>query len=298
LTLLGAERLQRSLEEEKEVSFQRWDEVAEYYRQKEWSKKEVRKFSRLAKDFVERGSTSISEAYFLLSNGEYNRDHILAELDRFPYDKEAKGQAREGFQYERMDDGSIVGQYIEADIKTDLSWSGELIEMVSERSVGLEIDPNTHLLIVKSTSIIDVQKVRSIFSKKIDLEISPLSQLAKENLDQRVDSFFEEIGSSKERDLVRIDSITPRQEDPKSEIRKIELKGDDVYQSLPVKEKLESGCVIQNATGLVRYDDETFKIKIGLSERMSYTKIEDIQTYIKGKKLMNELRKIFINNFN
>jgi len=296
LTLLGAERLQRSLEEE-EVSFQQWEQVADYYRRKQWNRQEVKEFTKLAKDFVESGSTSISETYFRLVGGIANRDRILEELDRFPYEEDAKGEAREGFQYEKTDNGSIVGRYIEVDIDTDLSWSGELVELMTERAIEFEINSNHDILIVKSASVIDVQKAKSIFSKKIDLQITPLAQFTQGRFENDVDSFFEDIDSGNQREVIRVDSITLQEESSDSEISRIELEGNDVYRSPTVRDRLDEGWTIQNVTGLVRYNGEVFKVKIGLSTMMSYAKVMDIQNYQQGRELMGDVRDIFITHF-
>lgn len=295
ITLHDAERLQRAFDNQ-EVSFVDWNDVATYYEKQEWDRDKLQEFVSVCKDLVESGRTSIAETYFNFTDPELSREDILVELDRYPYDEQEGGASQEGFIYEEQDNGVISGRYIEVDIRTDLSWSGDLIQLTSERSISFRIHPEDSLLIIEGSSVIDTQKAKSVFSRLISLPITTLSVEAANEDIEIVNSFFDELSESPGLEFIRIDKMSLNSPVDVN-VAEIEISGRDILSSTEVSDRLDEGWQPKKVTGLIKYQNETFEITLGLTEVMSYAKVGEIYDYRTGKELMDTVREIFISYF-
>lgn len=156
------------------VQFSSFDEAIESFTYIEWDDDTLLKFVDQIKQVVEKGGNRISETYFDITEPDtISTSFIERELSEPAYDPNEDGEKKEGFEYQVSDDGNIHGRYVYTDITTNLTFSGEIQPTMSDGFVQFEIDPARSLLIIKSTSVVDIQKSRRYFGEKTSISFAP-----------------------------------------------------------------------------------------------------------------------------
>lgn len=303
--LLAMQRIHEEFTGEKE-EFNRWDEVTEVYSELEWNKERVTEFLSICKRVVDANSGSLSESYFRLHNVE-DIDDLLSEFSQREYTPEAKGKAKEGFRYTQK--GSrIDGKYIYVDINTEVTFSGEIEYMLSEGSIGFTVDFRNQLLIINSSSVVDVQKTKSIFKKYMSAGLSvyyPVVEYS-EKMTERYSSMIERISDELTiREITAVNLHTPQGEGSSDElntISEIEFQGGiapeiGIRSSSEIAEKLDQGWYIKQLKVKVLEEGELVNVTIGVSEMMNYSKVENYRSRESGNLVQQQVREAFTECF-
>ena len=157
--------------------FETFADAREEYRNKSWGDKEFKRFVAEVKRAIEGNPAMLPETYFIITKPQNpSLKTIKKQLDERQYDPTKTGEERAGFQYREVDD-EIDGRYIYVDVDTSASYSGDVNKPVTESAVEFRINPSRNLLIIESTSIVKVQKSKSIFRRKTGLDIQVAGDL-------------------------------------------------------------------------------------------------------------------------
>lgn len=187
-----AERVHRYVFDEP-VEFHSWDEVKSEYIGKEWSQEIFDRFIQKCQQVVEGGEKRIPESYFDITEpSTIGVDEIINDLEERPFNGNERGKEREGFKYTVTDDRTVRATYVFVNEKKDLTASGDVDTLVSERSVSYRILPSESLLVVESTYPPDVQRTKKIFRKYTSMSITVLGSIPANysNAEQNVEKFL------------------------------------------------------------------------------------------------------------
>jgi hypothetical protein len=298
LHLVAMERIHRNFKDE-ERKFDNWEEVVDLYSDYSWNADKIGEFTSIVKQIRDTGSLNIRETLFKITNEE-EFDNIISELERNPYNPDVEAAAREGFQWEILED-KITGRYIHVDVRTEINHTGEMVELVEEGSISFEVlrDPSggTPLISVHSTSVIDVQKFKSIIRRKVDFDISVYADFSTyPDSTERIHRFLNDIVEDNLR-ITRVDKISLSGAAEQEELG-IELEGVDILNTPEVDRYLEDNWEIKSLEAVVRYgDNEILSLRFAGSEVMCYLALEGITDHDKGQEAMDILREHFVSVF-
>ncbi|QCW04196.1 hypothetical protein [Natrinema pallidum] len=299
--LLTMERIHQGFFNE-DREFTTWNAVRDEYKTKEWTADEVSEFAKVAKRIVESGSYQVPETYFHLNHpDEFTLSTIEEELERTPYDDSKEGEDREGFDYEYSENG-VRGRYVYADVDTELSYSGNLNYIVQEGAIEFSMDPEKGLLILHSTKVTDVQKIKSIMSDKTNFDISvcgPLTsypQEAKGKVLEFCSTFPNEVTEG-EPSILQINELrfyNPRSEEEEQSIKNINFEGRDIVDLPEVESQREDGRIIIRAIADLNYDDHTYEMTVAGTGTMGYAKLDGVRNFERIEPLMTDLRERYL----
>ncbi|NUC72516.1 hypothetical protein HTZ84_09380 [Haloterrigena sp. SYSU A558-1] len=280
------------------------------------------------KEVVDEGVTRIPESYFDITEittldgitseldrnllGEQNglslSDEVseLADVDLTQLNTEQPGRsavsdARHGFDYE-VDGDTITGRYVYTDVQRDITPNGQVERLVSEGSIPFRIIPHLNLLIVETTSVIDVQKTKSAFNKNTNMDIVVCGDItavyedAPEMMDTFRSSFADQDGDPDEPKVLGTDVVqlyNPHG-DSENEVKKIDLEGQNIAGHPLIEERLEDDYIIKGLTTTIDFEDSIFEVAVAGTGTMGYAKIEGVGEYEKGQRLMNEVRSRYL----
>ncbi|QCW04194.1 hypothetical protein [Natrinema pallidum] len=299
--LLTMERIHEVFTGEK-MSAKSWSEIRQLYMRKDWTDDKVREFGKVAKQIVEQESYSLSESYFDIHQEDVSIASIEEELSNNPYQSNASRKNRNGFEYV-VENGKINGRYIYTDVDIDLSYSGEITRMISEGAIEFSIYPEENLLVLKSTSVVDVQKTKAIFAKETSFDISVCGQLTAVP-DQATDRIIEFINSFDTN--IRPDSPVPTlisvtevglynpSTNEEVNIEGAIIDGGELRSHPQVNTLLENGCEIDKISIEVMFRQSSFEVTIAGTSMMGYARIDGIKDHQRGLHLMDYIREKYL----
>lgn len=308
--VLALERIHKYVFDE-DVSFTGFDEAVREYRARNISDSDLRNFVSESKRVVEGGSAMISETYFnILEPDTLTLESVEDMLSSTQFDPNSRGEEREGFEYTRYDDKeTIEGKYVYVDVSRELSYSGEPEQYVSEGAIDFEIVPEQNLLVLKSTGVIDVQKTKSIFRRKTEMDIGvagDLTNLDAETTSQRIEDFKNSFGgddadSNEVPIFLRVDDLRlhkPEEEgsDEESEVQltAIDFEGRAISEHPQVIDRIEDGWRIKKMVSKVQYKEEIFEVTVAGTSMMGYGKVADFVSRPKGESLIADIREKYL----
>ncbi|WP_152422489.1 hypothetical protein [Natrinema pallidum] len=274
--LLVMERIHRNLFDE-DLEFHRWQDVIDEYSGIEWDPELLRKFAKQSKQIVEQGTARISESYFHISFPKsLDAEDLFDEFDRNPYEPDAPPDRREGFEY-TYDDDYIYGNYVYVDVDINITTHGEVQNLVSEGTLPFRIDLEDSLLILESTKVTDVQKIKSVIrnTTNLGIRVAPLSN----QID--IGEFKQSLGEYDDELDIYVNSATLENDDqgPEVEQKSLELKGPDISEQNVLDNHLEEEWSLVGFSFTCDYKGDLFKITIRLSNVMKYIKIENVYVF-------------------
>ena len=288
---------------DEEADFESWDHAVEFYTSLEWDRKKLSDFLSICKRVVEESKGTFSDTYFRIVNVDDPED-LIEDFDQRRYSPDAVGESREGFRYEQ-EGNSIEAGYIYVDIKTEVTHGGNIQDLLTEGSIRFTVDFEKNLLLLHSTSVIQVQKLKSIIQQHTSAELIVYYQPSQQ-IESGIDRFnilltrLEEAGIDvREATSIR---LTDPSEDEASTISELEYHGefeseDSIGLHPAIEEKIHEGWYINRVDLKVLYDNEVMSVTIAGSNIMSYTKVNDYTRVKSGKEVRDILREIFIDVF-
>jgi len=296
----------KSIHEEfmdEEADFASWDQAVEIYTSLEWDREKLSDFLSICKRVVEGSMGTFSDTYFRLINVDDPED-LIEDFDQRMYSPDAVGESREGFQYEQKGN-SIEAEYIYVDINTELTHGGELQDLVTEGSIRFTVDFEKNILILHSTSVIQVQKIKSIINRHTSAGLVVYYR-PNQGTESGINRFNElltrlEEGGVDVRETTSI-RLTEPTEDGASTISELEYHGkfeseDSIISHPSIGEKINEGWYINRVDIDILYDDEVMSVTVAGSDIMSYTKVNNYARVKNGKEVRDILREIFIDVF-
>lgn len=294
--LITVQRLYRNLTGDS-IEFTDFDEAEEAFLEIDWDDSTLLDFVDQVKQIVEKGENRISETYFdIIEPDSISQGFIENELSEPSYDPDASGEEKDGFEYQVGDDGNIRGRYVYTDIETNLTFNGDIQPTTSDGFIQFEINPQLNLLIIKSTSVIDVQKARKFFNNKTSIEFAPAADFTThtDGSTERINDFLSEFhdGIPDEEvdvpgllqvDTIKLEDTTESTSDEDSDeesgqqLENIQFEGHDIQNDEEVQSYLgdDSPWVIKKLEAEVYYEGDDFKVTIGATSMMSYGKVSD-----------------------
>lgn len=314
--LITVERIYQNLTNDP-VEFSSFDEVEEAFIEIDWNDSTLLQFVDQVKQVVEKGENRVPETYFdIVEPTSISTALIEDELSEPTYDPDGSGEEKDGFEYQVGDGGNIRGRYVYTDVSTNLTFNGELQPTMSDGFLQFEIDPECNLLIVKSTSVIDVQKARRYFGDKTSIEIAPAADYtthtdgAIERINDFLSEFHDGIPSDGEEvpGLLQVDTIkmedtsvdsgddTEGDDDDGQQLENIQFEGHNIKNDDEVQSYLgdDSPWVIKKLEAEIYYKGDNFKVTIGTTSMMSYGKVSDSTDWKASKELSEMVRKWFL----
>lgn len=282
--LISARRIYRNLTGD-EIEFSQWGDAVEEFQELEWDGERIRELAELSKQVAQGGETRRSETYFnIVEPTDISVDYIVDEFSRQPYDPEMSGQERDGFKWD-IEENWIEGQYIYTDVDTELSFSGDVKNLESEGFIEFRVHPEQNLVILESTSVVDVQKTKGYFGRKTNLEISVCGPLttypddAVEMVNNFLDTFEEgrQDPDSDEPGLLQIDEVRmhyPHSDTEDEPLEGIDFKGDDIGDHPDVAERISNGWIIKGFSAPIDYKNYQFVLTVAGTGTMAYAKVE------------------------
>lgn len=296
--------------------FDGYADAREEYKNRDWSKSEFEWFVAECKRVVETNQSMIPESYFIIVTPENpTLKTIKSQLDEKPYQPEASGKDRAGFHYTESN-RHIDGRYIYVDVDTNVTYSGDVNNPVTESAIEFKILPEKNLLIVESSSVVKVQKAKSIFRKNTGLDITIAGDLTlfdnKEAAD-RVEMFRKSFAPRDSTDqnepaLVEVHDLQLKNptstgsavedDDDNDEIKMkltdIDFEGTDIAEHPKVRSEIEDGWIIKRLSANVRYKQELMNVTIAGNSVLGYTKIENFTSRAKAEELSEDVRNRYL----
>jgi len=291
--------------------FETFADAREEYRNRSWDEMEFKRFVAETKRAIEANQSMLPETYFIITKPQNpSLKTIKKQLDERRYDPTKTGEERAGFQYREVDD-EINGRYIYVDVDTSASYSGEVNHPVTESAVEFRIIPRRNLLIIESTSVVKVQKSKSIFRDKTGLDIQVAGDLTlygHEDAANRVRKFRESFESRDsenqdkpaivqvhdlklERDLAQENSADKDDDnEPTMELTDIDFEGTDIADHPKVQSEIEDGWTIKRLSASIRYKMELMDVTIAGTSMMGYGKIDNFTSRQKAEELKEQVR--------
>jgi len=320
-SVYNLERIHKSVFKE-DKQFSDIEEAVKHYKRREISDSEYDDFIGTSKRVIEDGNGMISETYFdIIEPESISLDDVKNTLSDTPYNRNQRGDRKEGFKFEVNEEkGSVSGRYIYVDVDHELSYTGNPQEDISEGSVEFEIFPNQNLLILRSTSVVKVQKTKGIFDRKTDLNIGVLGDLttvdaetASEKMDDFKNSFADEDDDQDEVPrFIRVDDLNLHKPDPalqdeeqesdeeedpdEVELTAIDFEGRAIAEHPRVVELIEDGWRIKKMVCKVQFQSEIFEVTVAGTSMMGYGKVAEFVSWSKGQELIPEVRNRFLEN--
>ncbi|NUB91034.1 hypothetical protein HT576_08370 [Haloterrigena sp. SYSU A121-1] len=293
--LLAMERIHTEWKNE-QVNFTRWSEVYDKYSSISVDDQDVKEFAKISKQVIEQ-SVEVRETYFqVVEPNILDIETIKNELSEKDRNEKKRLEENEGFQF-KVDNNTISGNYIYTDVNIDISASGEINHLTREGSIPFRIFPEDDLLIVESTSVVDIQKIKRAFKEQTKLEIRVFSPLTSypDKAPNRVNNFIESFQRSDSSDLSLLDVSELRIENPTDlEVDEVEFSGKDLLHSERVEHYLQEGWFPVGGTIEIQYQEWIAEVHFNCSDMMSYMKIENMSSYEGAESLAKEVRKRFL----
>ena len=297
-------------------NFELYADAREEYSNRNWSDREFKRFVAETKRVVENNQSMVPETYFIITKPENpSTKTIKAQLDDQKYDPDATGKDRAGFQYREVD-GEIDGRYIYVDVNTSVTYSGDVEQPVTESAIEFRIVPSRDLVILQSTSVVKVQKAKSIFRKKTGLDITVAGDLtlfdneeAAERVEKFRDSFEPRDSQDREKPAIiqvfdlRLENPTsagnsPEDDDDDDEIKMeltdIDFEGTDIADHPKVRDEIDNGWIIKRLSANVRYQTEVMEVTIAGTSMMGYAKVENFTSRDRAEELEEDVRERYL----
>ncbi|ARS90786.1 hypothetical protein B1756_14360 [Natrarchaeobaculum aegyptiacum] len=311
------ERLYRNITGES-AEFSTFDEAEEAFLDVDWDDNILLEFVDQVKQIVEKGENRISETYFdIIEPDSISTAFLERELSDPAYDPDAEGEEKDGFEYQVADNGNIRGRYVYTDVTTNLTFNGEIQPTMSDGFIQFEIDPDKRLLIIKSTSVIDVQKARKYFNNKTSIDFAPAADYTThtDGAVDRINNFLAEFHDgipSDDQDvpgLLQVDTIKLEdtsvdssdeededEDDNGQQLENIQFEGHDIKNDDEVQSYLgdDSPWVIKKLEAEIYYEGDNFKVTIGTTSMMSYGKVSDSTDWQATSELSSMVREWFL----
>lgn len=282
--LISAKRIYRNLTGD-EIELSQWGQAVDEFQELEWDGERVRELAELSKQVAQGGETRRSETYFNIADPtDITVDYIEDEFSRQSYDPSASGPERDGFKWD-AENGRVDGQYIYTDVDTELSFNGDVQNLESDGFIEFRVQPEQNLVILESTSVVDVQKTKGYFGRKTNMEISvcgPLTSYpddAVEMVNDFLDTF--EDGrpdpNSDEPGLLQIDEVRmhyPHSDNNDESLEGIEFKGDDIGGHPDVSDRISNGWIIKGFSAPIEFKNDQFILTVAGTGTMAYAKVE------------------------
>lgn len=299
--------------------FSTWQSVEEMYADIEFTSDTFEDFLLNSRQVVKGGLERISESYFRVQKPEnLTVEKAEAELNAFLYEerKNDMNEEPDGVRYERGEGKTIHASYIHTDVDTDITATGEIEERVSEGAVSFRIEPDEQLIVVESTYPPDVQRMKGVLGRDIDIAATVCGNLTAhaDEANKRVDEFREsfpeveyvegadgrvkhgdEDDTPKLEDIEAIKLFNPGEE--KEQIEKIDYSGQNLAEHPYIQERQDDGYIIRGFSAKVWFNGEPLTVAFSGSDMMGYAKVEDIGDYIVAKNLMGVLRNRYMDHF-
>lgn len=299
--LISAERIYRNLTGEDEVNFSEWSQAEEKFKELDWDSEKIREFAELSKQVAQGGETRRSETYFnIVDPDEINAEYIDNEFSRQQYNPDAEGTEKDGFKWSHESD-TIEGQYVYTDVNTELLFNGDVKDLESDGFIEFRVKPEEKLVILESTSVVDVQKTKGYFGRKTNMELSVCGPLtvypddAVEMVNDFLDEFEEGVPDpdSDEPGLLQIDEVRlhyPNEDESDESLESISFEGDDIGGHTDVADRLSSGWIIKGFSGPINYKNTNFEMTIAGTGMMAYAKVEGSTDQRKASDLLEIIR--------
>ena len=287
-----------------QAPFDSWDEAVEFYTSLEWNRERLSEFLSICKRVVEESEGKSAETYFRVINID-DPDDLIGTFDEREYSPDLAGESREGFRYDRSDD-VIDGEYIYVDVNTQLTFGGEIQDLVTEGSITFTLDLQREILVLHSSSAVDVQRTKSIFNEytTVSLLVYYHPGLDIQSNTQRFNTFIDglEDRGLTVREAISV-KLTKYSEDEVSALTELEYSGDfDSIESITanseIREKIDQGWLIKSIKIKVHYQDELMSVTVASSNMMCYTKVEDYMKVGNGRAVQDIVRDVFLDVFN
>jgi|GEM_PF-2446211 len=300
------------------AEFSSFDEAEEAFLDIDWDDNTLLDFVDQVKQIVEKGENRISETYFdIIEPDDISTALIEKELSEPAYDPDESGEEKDGFEYQVGESGNIRGRYVYTDVTTNLTFNGEIQPTMSDGFIQFEIDPQKDLLIVKSTSVIDVQKARKYFNNKTSIDFAPSADYTT-HTDGALDRINDFLGKfhdgipSRDQDvpgLLQVDTIKledtsvdstddedSEDDDSGQQLENIQFEGHNIKNDEEVQSYLgdDSPWVIKKLEAEIYYNGDDFKVTIGTTSMMSYGKVSDSTDWQATTELSEMVRKWFL----
>lgn len=296
------------------IELSNYDEAEEAFSEIDWSDSLLLEYVDQVKQVVEKGENRVPETYFdIVEPDSFSLDYIKEQLSEPKYNPDKSGEEKEGFRIQ-IRDGKVHGRYVYIDVDTKLTFSGEIQPTTSDGFIQFEIDPDNKLLIIKSTSVIDIQKSRKYFDRKTSFEIAPSADYTThtdgsvERINDFLSKFHDGIPSDGDEvpgllqvDTIKLEDTSPESDDDEEEtdghnIENIQFEGHDIKNDDEVQSYLgpDTPWVIKKLEAEIYYKGEKFKVTIGTTGMMSYSKVSDSTDWDASTDLSQSVRKWFL----
>lgn len=319
--LITVERVYENLTGDS-IEFSEFEEAVDAFTEIDWDDDTLLEFVDQIKQIVEKGENKVSETYFdIIEPDSISTASIERELSDPTYNPDASGEDKEGFEYKVADNGNIRGRYVYTDVTTNLTFNGEIQPTTNDGFIQFEIDPDRDLLIIKSTSVIDVQKSRRYFNNKTSIEFAPSADYTThtDGSTERINDFLAEFHEgipSEDQDgpgLLQVDTLkledtsADSEEDGEGEddeddngqqLENIQFEGHNIKNDEEVQSYLgdDSPWVIKKLEAEIYYEGDDFKVTIGTTGMMSYGKVSDSTDWQAITELSDMVREWFMQN--
>jgi len=296
--LITVERIYQNVTGD-EADFSSYDEAEEAFFEIDWNEALFLDFVDHVKQVVEKGEMRKSETYFDITEPDsISTAQIEEELSDPQYNPDASGEERDGFEYRVGDDGKVRGRYVYTDVETNLTFDGDIQPSTSDGFIQFEIVPEENLLVVQSTSVIDVQKARKYFDRKTSIEFAPSADFTThiDGSTERVNEFLSEFHDGIPSDgsdvpgLLQVDEIKLEDtsvdtddddddddDDDGEQLENIQFEGHNIKNDDEVQSYLgdDSPWVIKKLQAEVYFRGDRMKVTIGMTSMMSYAKVSE-----------------------
>jgi len=326
VNLLAAERLLGPFTED-DLEFTEWSQVKRKCTSLEWNEENTREFSARAKEIVESGVTRISESYFDVTSpsnptisditDELNRNRLheqesigdvegisdvslsdLAGSSNSQPGQSGRQTYREGFQY-TVDESSLSGSFTYTDISREIAPNGDVRRLIREGSIPFRVLPDDELLISETTSVIKVQKTKSIFKKHTQIDLVVCGNITADpeegamQMDRFRNSFPRgEDAPEDEPAILGTDEVklyNPNAEG-QNDVKSMDLEGNNIAGHPYITERLEEGWLVKGITSTVDFEGSIFEVTVAGSQTMGYAKVEGVGEYDRGRRLIDNVR--------
>lgn len=286
----------------KSKDFVKWEEVFDYYQGYNWNQEAFDEFLYIAKDVVESGVTTMTEAYLLIRNKTIDISEVTLALSEFNNQQESSQ-----IEYEVTESGHIDCRLTYEITKVSITSFGEMERLVEQKSIAFEIQPSINLVIVRENSPSRVSKIRSSLNST-NMVVSGVVDLSLNDLDDSMHSLINSFEHQKDNanlstdsvsvpvlvEVVSLDMTNPAHD---SNIRSIHFSGHKIDRADEIREYEDEGWVTNGFESIVRYAGQLYSLRIYVGDRVQYIKLEEVSDYDKGLDLLEDIRDRFLAKF-
>lgn len=302
--LISAQRIYRNLTGDEE-EFQTWDEAVEIFQGLDWDTEKIREFAEISKQVAHGGESKRSETYFNIADPDgINIEYVEDEFREEKYNPDASGSDQDGFKWD-TEDGIINSQYVYTDINTELSFSGDVKNLESDGFIEFRVIPEEKLVILESTSVVDVQKIKGYFGRKTNMSLTVCGPLTvyPDDAVEMVNSFLDEFEDgrpdpgSDEPGLLQIDEVRlhyPHSDTADENLENISFEGDDIGGHDDVSDRISEGWIIKGFSGPLHYKGTQFILTVAGTGTMGYAKVSGSTDQRKASELLDIVRERYM----